>query len=94
MWLLTGEMQFVLFEPSRPRKVALGIPLDEVLFPLRERGWVGACTDLNCLCYNSSQSMDRCSGVAIACGRFLAVFHTVHLLSISYRKLFIFGGTD
>jgi len=26
-------------------------------------------------------------GVAIACGRFLAVFHTVHLLSISYRKL-------
>ena len=33
-------------------------------------------------------------GVAIACGRFLAVFHTVHLLSISYRKLVIFGGTD
>ena len=33
-------------------------------------------------------------GVAIACGQFLAVFHTVHLLSISYRKLVIFGGTD
>jgi hypothetical protein len=33
-------------------------------------------------------------GVAIACGRFLAVFHTVHLLSISHRKLVIFGGTD
>jgi hypothetical protein len=33
-------------------------------------------------------------GVAIACGRFLAVLYTVHLLSISYRKLVIFGGTD
>jgi hypothetical protein len=33
-------------------------------------------------------------GVAIACGQFLAVFHTVHLLSISCRKLVIFGGTD
>ena len=33
-------------------------------------------------------------GVAMACGQFLAVFHTVHLLSISYRKLVIFGGTD
>ena len=33
-------------------------------------------------------------GVAIACGRFLAAFRTVHLLSISYRKLVIFGGTD
>jgi len=33
-------------------------------------------------------------GVAIACGWFLAVFHTVHLLSTSYRKLVIFGGTD
>ncbi len=33
-------------------------------------------------------------GVAIACGRFLVVFHTVHLLSISCRKLVIFGGTD
>jgi hypothetical protein len=32
-------------------------------------------------------------GVAIACGRFLAVFHTVHLLSISDRELVIFGGT-
>jgi len=25
-------------------------------------------------------------GVAIACGRFLAVFHTVHLLSISHQN--------
>jgi len=33
-------------------------------------------------------------GVAIACGWFLAVFHTVHLLSTSYRNLVIFGGTD
>jgi len=33
-------------------------------------------------------------GVAIACGWFLEVFHTVHLLSISDRKLVIFGGTD
>jgi hypothetical protein len=33
-------------------------------------------------------------GVAIACGWFLAVFHTVYLLSTSYRKLVIFGGTD
>jgi hypothetical protein len=33
-------------------------------------------------------------GVAIACGRFLAVFRTVHLLSTSYRKLVIFGGRD
>jgi hypothetical protein len=33
-------------------------------------------------------------GVAIDCGWFLAVFHTVHLLSISDRKLVIFGGTD
>jgi hypothetical protein len=33
-------------------------------------------------------------GVAIACGQFLTVFHTVHLLSISYRKMVIFGGTD
>jgi hypothetical protein len=33
-------------------------------------------------------------GVAIACGWFLEVFHTVHLLSISDRRLVIFGGTD
>jgi len=32
-------------------------------------------------------------GVAIACGWFLEVFHTVHLLSVSDRKLVIFGGT-
>ena len=33
-------------------------------------------------------------GVATARGWFLAVFHTVNLLSISCRKLVIFGGTD
>jgi hypothetical protein len=33
-------------------------------------------------------------GVAIACGRFLGGFYTVHLLSILSRKLIIFGGTD
>src|SRR5580704_18128029 len=54
----------------------------------------GTCTDLKLVCYNSSQSIDRCSASRLACGRFLAVFHTVHLLSISYRKLVIFGGTD
>jgi hypothetical protein len=31
-------------------------------------------------------------GVAMACGWFLEVFYTVHLLSISDRKLVIFGG--
>ena len=53
-----------------------------------------ACTDLNSVCYNSAQSMDRCSASRQPADGFLAVFHTVHLLSISYRKLVIFGGTD
>jgi len=70
------------------------IPLDKVPFPLRERGLVGTCTNSNCLCYNSVTEHGQMLGVAIACGQFLAVFHTVHLLSISYRKLVIFGGTD
>ena len=35
------------------RQTAPRIPLDKVLFPLRERGLVGACTNSNCLCYNS-----------------------------------------
>jgi carbohydrate-selective porin OprB len=52
------------------------------------------CTDLNSVCYNSVTEHGQMLGVAIACGRFLAVFHTVHLLSIWYRKLVIFGGID
>ena len=46
-------MELVLFEPSRPHKPALRIPLDKVRLPLREFGLVGACTNSNCLCYNS-----------------------------------------
>ena len=52
------------------------------------------CTDLNSVCYNLVTEHGQMLGVAIACGRFLAVFHTVHLLSIWYRKLVIFDGTD
>jgi hypothetical protein len=58
------------------------------------RLWDRTCTDLNSLCYNSFTEHGQMLGVAIACGRFLAVLHTVHLLSIRYRKLVIFGGTD
>jgi hypothetical protein len=51
VWLLTREMELVLFEPSRPLKPRHESPLIRCFFGCESL--VGSCTNSNCLCYNS-----------------------------------------
>jgi hypothetical protein len=59
VWLLTGEMQLVLFEPSKPRHV----PLDRVRLPLRELGWSEPVPTRIASATIHSRCMDRCAGL-------------------------------
>ena len=87
-WVIVG------FDAAKIAQALQGLPVVQNMLFNRAPLWDRTCTDLNSLCYNSITEHGQMLGVAMACGRFLAVFHTVHLLSIWYRKLVIFGGID
>src|SRR5258708_3121068 len=93
MLLLTEKMELVFFEPTRPRKPRHESPLDKVVFPLRDRGLVGTCTNSNCLCYNSFTGhgqMLRIVGLALGTGWGVLPYS---FLSIKPRNSVIWGGS-
>jgi hypothetical protein len=70
------------------------IPLNKVVFPLRERGLVGTCTNSNCLCYNSFTGhgqMLRVVGLALGTGWGVLPYG---FLSINPRNSVIWGGSS